>query len=91
MAEHNEYPCTVVRRCSSTGVACQETDRACQEQARDRGLEVNCELPGEFVYCPPNSGRGGDNRGMWILLTVALSIAIGGSSIAWVALRKSRH
>jgi hypothetical protein len=89
-ASQTEYACTVVRRCSSTGVSCDEGDRACRDQARDQGLEIICERPGGFVYCPPNTGRGGDNRTVWLLLGVALAIAVGGSTAAWVVFKKPR-
>jgi hypothetical protein len=89
------YACTIERRCSSNGVACRDSDRACKEDARSRGLEVICETQDPasettFVYCPPTTGRGGDSFALWILLAVAGAIAIGGSTIAWFAMRKRK-
>jgi hypothetical protein len=95
------YACTVERRCSSTGVACIDSDRACKEDARSRGLEVICESQPQvaadaaavqttFVYCPPTTGRGGDSFALWILLAVAGAIAIVGSTVSWVALRRRK-
>jgi hypothetical protein len=78
--------------CSSTGLACAESNRACRDEARQRGLEIICEAPdGSFVYCPTLTGRGGDTNALWILLALAIAIAIGGSSIAWLALRRPKR
>lgn len=84
-------PCTVRRACSAIGVDCSSTDRACQDEAVARGLEVVCEraeVPTRhFVYCPPG-GASRDSKYVWVLLVVAMSIAAGGSIIAWALLRK---
>jgi hypothetical protein len=86
-----ELPCSVIRHCSSTGVACDPADRACSEAARSRDLEVKCEqqcTDGQrLVYCPPDTGRS-DPRIVWILLSVAVVLAVGGTTLAWVVLRK---
>jgi hypothetical protein len=86
-----ELPCSVIRNCSSTGVACRPDDRACAEEARGKDLEVKCEQPCDdgprLVYCPPDTGRS-DSKVVWLLLTMAITVAIGGSAILWVVLRK---
>lgn len=85
-------PCTVLRACSAIGVDCRSTDRSCQDDAVSRGLEVVCERPEvetrHFVYCPPG-GASRDSKYVWVLLVVAMSIAAGGSIIAWALLKKS--
>lgn len=84
-------PCSVNRSCSSTGVACRPDDRSCTEQARGKDLEVKCEQrcsDGErLVYCPPDAGRS-ESKVVWLLLAVAGVLAIGGSAVLWVVLRK---
>lgn len=82
-------PCTVERKCSSTGKACAVEDRACQNEAIASGLEVTCERvePRGFVYCPPG-GEQRDSGVVWILLAAALAIAVFGSALAWLLLRK---
>ncbi len=83
--------CTVERMCSSTGAACRPDDRACNNGAVERGLEVRCETrcqePARFVYCPAESGRS-DSSYVWVLLAFAGMFAIIGSIFAWFALRK---
>jgi|CXWL01.1.fsa_nt_gi hypothetical protein len=82
--------CSVVRKCSSTGLACNVGDRACTEGARSRGLEVLCEAPEDrLVFCPPNT-RGGDSRVVWVLLAAASAFAIVGAAIAWFVLRTKK-
>ena len=84
-------PCSVIRNCSSTGVACELDDRACAEKARERSLEVKCEQPcakgTRLVYCPPDTGRS-DSKIVWILLALAVGLASFGSAVAWVVFRK---
>jgi hypothetical protein len=87
----DELPCSVNRNCSSTGFACPPDDRRCTEEARSRNLEVKCEQQcsdgRRLVYCPADAGRS-DSRVVWILLSLALVLAIGGSSVAWFVFRK---
>ncbi|AKU96380.1 hypothetical protein AKJ09_03044 [Labilithrix luteola] len=87
-----DEPCSVVRKCSSTGLDCASTDRSCMDDAVTRGLQVVCERPDEvstkrFVYCPEGQG-GRDSRYVWVLLVMALSLAFGGSAIAYAVLKK---
>jgi hypothetical protein len=87
-----EMPCSVIRVCSSTGMACDPGDRACIELARSKDLEVRCEqactdAPSRFVYCPVSAGRA-DSGIVWVLLGVAGLLAIGGGALFWVLLRK---
>ena len=82
-------PCTVERKCSSTGKACAVDDRVCQSEAVASGLEVTCERiePRGYVYCPPGAEQR-DSGVVWILLAVALVIAAFGGVLAFVLLRK---
>ncbi len=82
-------PCTVEKKCSSTGKACAVDDRACQSDAVANGLEITCEHvePRGFVYCPPG-GEQRDSSVVWILLAVALGIAALGGVLSFVLLRK---
>lgn len=88
----HELPCSVMRNCSSTGMACETEDRSCATQARDKNLEVKCEQQCEqgknkLVYCPPDTGRS-DSNIVWFLLAAAGVLAVGGISGAWLLLRK---
>lgn len=93
-AECDELPCSVIRNCSSTGKACRPDDRDCMNEARGANLEVKCEQKcsdgPRFVYCPPDAGRADDSRIVWVLLSLAMLLAVGGSSVAWLALRKKK-
>lgn len=87
-----DEPCSVIRKCSSTGLDCASTDRSCMDQAVTRGLQVVCERPDEeatkrFVYCPEGQ-TGQDSRYVWLLLVMALSLALGGSALAYAILKK---
>jgi hypothetical protein len=86
-----ELPCSVMRNCSSTGVACEPADRACAESARGRDLEVKCEQQcsdgQRLIYCPPDTGRS-DSRVVWMLLSLAVVLAVAGSSVLWLVMRK---
>lgn len=86
-----ELPCSVIRNCSSTGIACETDDRACAEKARERSLEVKCEQhcakSTRLVYCPLDTGRA-DSKVVWLLLGVAVLLASVGSAVAYVVLRK---
>lgn len=88
-----ELPCSVNRNCSSTGVACDPDDRACTEKARADNLEVKCEQQctsaRRLVYCPPDTGRS-DSKVVWILLSFAVLLALVGSTVLWVVLRKRK-
>ena len=91
-AECQEVPCSVIRVCSSSGMACDPSDRACNELARSKALEVKCEQsctgrPARFVYCPADTGRA-DSGIVWLFLAVAVLLAIGGGALFWVVLRK---
>ena len=83
--------CSVNRNCSSTGILCDADDRACTDRARSSNLEVKCEqkcTPGmHFVYCPPDTGRS-DSGYVWILLSLAVLLAVAGTTLAWFVLRK---
>jgi hypothetical protein len=82
-------PCTVERKCSSSGLACLVEDRDCQNLARERGLEVTCERvePRAFVYCPPGAQQR-DSSIVWILLAVAGAVVVIGMTVGWFAFRK---
>lgn len=84
--------CTVPRRCSATGLDCEEGDRACVDAALARGLEVTCERPTRgarrFVYCPPGASSR-DSRVVWVLLAVAFAVAGFGGAAIWLAVRRS--
>lgn len=90
-AHCTELPCSVNRNCSSTGVACMPDDRACTEEARSKDLEVKCEqecdVGKRLVYCPPDTGRG-ESGVVWLLLSVAVLLAVGGGGLFWLVLRK---
>ena len=88
----DEVPCSVIRVCSSNGMACDPGDRACTELARSKDLEVKCEqpctgAPARLVYCPADTGRA-DSGIVWLFLGVAGLLAVGGGALFWVLLRK---
>jgi hypothetical protein len=89
MAIADPSPCTVERKCSSTGKLCSAEDRACQSEAVASGLEVTCERvePRGYVYCPPG-GEQRDSGIVWLLLAVALAIAAVGGVVSFIVLRK---
>jgi hypothetical protein len=82
--------CTIPKKCSARGVECDSRDRPCQDSAIASELEIVCERPrGEglaFVYCPPG-GTSRDSRVVWVLLAVAIGVAVGGGAVAWRVLR----
>jgi hypothetical protein len=82
-------PCTVERKCSSTGMLCSVEDRACQSDAVAKGLEVTCERvePRGFVYCPPGAEQR-DSGVVWILLAFAIAVAAIGSLLSYLIIRK---
>ena len=82
-------PCTVERKCSSAGKACAGEDRVCHGDAIATGLEITCERvePRGYVYCPPGAQQR-DSSVVWVLLAVALGLAVFGGLAAYLALRK---
>ena len=91
-AQCDELPCSVIRNCSSTGIACKPDDRECVERARAKDLEIKCEQKcsdgPRFVYCPANAGRADESKAVRILLGLAGLLAVGGTIVAWLFLRK---
>ena len=83
-------PCSVERKCSSTGKLCDVDDHPCQSDAVSAGLEVTCERldPRAFVYCPPGAQQR-DSAVVWVLLVVALAIAaVGGIASYFLIFRR---
>lgn len=58
------------------------------DQAREKGLEIFCEGRSELVYCPPLTGRA-DSKAIWVLLAAAVTLAVGGTAVAWRMLNPS--
>ena len=86
-----EMPCSVIRNCSSTGIACETEDRECAERAREKSLEVKCEQHCTRSTAPrllPARHRALRFQIVWILLALAVVLASVGSAVAWVVLRK---
>src|SRR5687768_12991843 len=86
------HACSVERKCTGHGFTCVALDRACVERARQDGLEVVCERPGDqggtlFVYCPEGQ-TARDSNVVWILLAVAIGVAIVGVVIFVALMRK---
>lgn len=83
--------CSVALKCSSEGMECAVSDRACQDKAIAKGLEVACDVPREgqtiFVYCPSITAQH-DSAIVWILLVVAFGVATIGGTLVWLALKK---
>jgi hypothetical protein len=86
-----ESTCTIERKCSSAGKLCSSEDRACQSKAIADGLEITCEQrtvePRNYVYCPPGAQQR-DSTVVWILLVVAVLVAMIGGLLSFVLLRK---
>jgi len=85
-------PCSVVRKCSATGLACLSGDQKCEAEASSRGLQVVCDNvlgpdQKQFVWCPPVT-EARDSKIVWVLLSVALALAIGGGVVVWSVLKK---
>jgi hypothetical protein len=82
-----------MRRCSSEGLECASTDRACQETARERALEVVCDQPRDgttvFVYCPSGATTR-DSGVVWLLLVFACLVAVAGSVLFYFVLKRGR-
>jgi hypothetical protein len=72
-------------------VACGTDDRKCADEARTKSLEIKCEQKCSdgirLVYCPADTGRS-DSKIVWILLSIAVVLAVTGTSVAWLARRK---
>lgn len=80
--------CRVISKCSSTGIECGPNDSACKDRAREKGLEITCETKtGALVYCPPLTGHA-DSKAIWILLAAAVTLAVGGTAVAYRLLKK---
>jgi hypothetical protein len=90
------HACSVELKCSGHGVSCAAVDRDCIEHARSDGLEVVCERGADegarvFVYCPPGAAAR-DSGVMWILLCVAIGIAVVGGFVTFLAwTRRANH
>jgi hypothetical protein len=86
---HDKSPCVLERRCSSAGVVCPADDRSCQNDATAHGLEIVCETtePKSYLYCPPGAEQR-DSPVVWILLLVALVVAVVGGALAIIVLRR---
>ena len=86
---HDRGPCTLERRCSSAGALCSEDDRSCQNDATGHGLEIVCETaaPRSYVYCPPGAQQR-DSPVVWVLLLVALIVAVIGGALAIIVFRR---
>lgn len=82
--------CRVISKCSATGIECGPNDEPCKERAREKGLEITCETKaGRLVYCPPLTGHA-DSKAIWFLLAAAVTLAVGGTAVAWHLLRSSK-
>jgi hypothetical protein len=85
--------CSVALKCSSEGIECRSSDRACQDRARAHNLEVACDVPGDgesvYVYCPKLTNQR-DSSAVWLLFVVAVAVALIGSAVLWLAMRKRR-
>lgn len=83
--------CSVRDRCGPTGKECRSDDRDCQNAAVQDGLEILCEDRDThaFVYCPPGTQQR-DSSVVWILLIVAVLIAMIGGGILALAMKSKR-
>jgi hypothetical protein len=84
-------PCTRERRCSSAGIVCGVEDRDCQSGAIARGLEIACETvdPHTYLYCPPGAEQR-DSPVVWLLLGVAVFVAMVGVTIGWLVFGRKK-
>lgn len=82
--------CSVRDKCGPTGKECRADDRECQSAAVKDGLEILCEDRDAqtYVYCPAGT-QARDSSVVWILLVVAVAIAVVGAGILALALRKA--
>lgn len=69
--------CSVRDKCGPTGMECRADDRDCQSAAIQDGLEIVCDDRGTYVYCPSGTEQR-DSRIVWLLLAVAVLIAVAG-------------
>ena len=69
--------CSVRDKCGPTGKECRSDDRECQSAAVQDGLEIVCDEDGLYVYCPAGTQQR-DSTIVWVLLGVAVLIAIAG-------------
>ena len=83
--------CSVRDRCGPTGKECRSDDRDCQNTAVQDGLEIHCEdrEAQSFVYCPPGTEQR-DSNVVWLLLVVAVLIAMVGGGILALAMNSKR-
>ena len=83
--------CSVKDKCGPTGKECRADDRECQSAAVKDGLEIFCEDRDtqSYVYCPVGT-QARDSSVVWILLVVAVLIAIVGGGILAIAMRRAR-
>jgi hypothetical protein len=84
--------CSVRDRCGPTGKECRADDRDCQNTAVKDGLEILCEDRDAqtYVYCPTGT-QARDSSVVWILLVVAVLIAIVGGGVLALAMKKDRE
>jgi len=81
--------CAVRDRCGPTGKECRADDRDCQAEAVKDGLEILCEDKEKelYVYCPAGTQQR-DSGIVWLLLVVAVLIAVVGGAVFAIALKK---
>lgn len=83
--------CAVRDECGPTGRECRADDRECQADAIGLGLEIVCERSAEtptiYVYCP-SATQARDSGVVWILLFVAVIIAVAGGALFALLIRK---
>lgn len=86
-------PCAVRDKCGPTGKECRSDDRECQAGAVQLGLEIVCESSAEappvYVYCP-TATQARDSGVVWLLLAVAVLIAVGGGALLTLLIRRKR-
>jgi hypothetical protein len=82
--------CSVKDKCGPTGKECRADDRECQNAAVKDGLEILCEdrEAAIYVYCPAGT-QARDSSVVWILLVVAILIAVVGVGILALAMRRA--
>lgn len=82
--------CAVKEKCGPTGKECRADDRECRNAAVKDGLEIVCDDTESqtYVYCPAGT-QARDSGIVWILLLVAVVIAIAGGGILAIAMRRA--
>jgi hypothetical protein len=82
--------CSVRDKCGPTGKECRADDRDCQNAAVKDGLEIVCDDTETqlYVYCPAGS-QARDSSIVWLLLIVAVAIAVMGGAIVAIAMKKA--